>query len=190
FTLDENNKALVDSKDYTDQKFQATEGIDPTWDAGVILREKIEITGTKVWIGGPEVKPTIQLQLYRNGEALGEPVELKNGTTTYTWEDLYKTNPLEKDPTKKTYVYTVKEVGTPSEYNKTEEGLIVTNTRKTYAIGDYTWINSNKDGIQDEDEDILAGVIVELFDKDGNPILDKDGKPVTTTTDEDGRYIF
>src|SRR5699024_3651316 len=57
-------------------------------------------------------------------------------------------------------------------------------------IGDYTWIDSNKDGIQDEDEDILAGVIVELFDKDGNPILDKDGKPVTTTTDEDGRYIF
>ncbi|MEG0294854.1 Cna B-type domain-containing protein [Enterococcus sp.] len=175
-TLNENSKELT--KEYKDQAFKATEGIDPTWDAGVVLREKIEITGTKVWIGGPTVKPTIEFQLYRNGEALGEPVELKDGTTTYTWKDLYKT-----DTNKEAYVYTVQEVGTPSEYNKTEQDLTVTNTRKTYAIGDYTWIDTNKDGIQDKNEPILSGVKVELFDENGKKIAE-------TTTDENGRYLF
>ncbi|GGI66612.1 hypothetical protein GCM10011482_22660 [Enterococcus alcedinis] len=175
-TLNENSKELT--KEYKDQEFKATEGIDPTWDAGVVLREKIEITGTKVWIGGPTVKPTIEFQLYRNGEALGEPVELKDGTTTYTWKDLYKT-----DTNKEAYVYTVQEVGTPSEYNKTEQDLTVTNTRKTYAIGDYTWIDTNKDGIQDKNEPILSGVKVELFDEKGKKIAE-------TTTDENGRYLF
>lgn len=175
-TLDDKNKELT--KDYKDQKFKATEGIDPTWDAGVIVRERIEITGTKVWVGGPKAKPTIELQLFRNGEAFGEPVKLKDGTTTYTWKDLYKT-----DTNKNPYVYTVQEVGTPSEYNKVEKDLTVTNTRKTYAIGDYTWIDTDKDGIQDKNEPVLPGVKVELFDENGKKIAE-------TTTDKNGRYIF
>lgn len=80
-------------------------------------------------------------------------------------------------------MYTVQEVGTPSEYNKTEQDLTVTNTRKTYAIGDYTWIDTNKDGIQDKNEPILSGVKVELFDENGKKIAE-------TTTDENGRYLF
>ncbi|KAM9862109.1 hypothetical protein ACI1US_02040 [Leucobacter sp. BZR 635] len=53
---------------------------------------------------------------------------------------------------------------------------------KTYAIGDYTWIDTNRDGVQNDDEEILAGVTVELL---------KGGVTVsTTTTDENGRYLF
>ena len=174
--LNDDNTELT--KEYEGQEFKATEGIDPTWDAGVVLRKKIEVTGTKVWVGGPAVKPTIELQLYRNDVAFGKPVTLKDGTTTYTWKDLYET-----DTNKKAYVYTVQEVGTPSEYNKVEDGLTVTNTRKTYAIGDYTWIDTNKDGIQDKDEPVLPGVKVELFDEEGKKVAE-------TTTDENGRYIF
>uniref|UniRef100_UPI00135AE0F5 SdrD B-like domain-containing protein n=1 Tax=Erysipelothrix aquatica TaxID=2683714 RepID=UPI00135AE0F5 len=41
---------------------------------------KTSVTGTKVWIDGPETHPSIELQLYRNGEAYGEAVSVANGT--------------------------------------------------------------------------------------------------------------
>src|SRR5699024_9458728 len=53
----------------------------------------------------------------------------------------------------------------------------------TYAIGDYVWIDTNRDGIQDDNEDPLEGVTVVLYDGDGNELE-------RTTTDEAGRYIF
>lgn len=53
---------------------------------------------------------------------------------------------------------------------------------KSYAIGDFVWIDANRNGIQDEGEDVLPGVKVELL---------QDGKVIkTTTTDEDGLYVF
>ena len=55
---------------------------------------------------------------------------------------------------------------------------------KTYAIGDYTWIDENKNGIQDKDEEVLPGVKVELYDETGKTLIK------TTTTDEKGLYIF
>ncbi|NLY87811.1 MAG: hypothetical protein GX083_04630, partial [Clostridiales bacterium] len=74
------------------------------------------------------------------------------------------------------------------DLNKTNrlETVRVENERipeKNYAIGDYTWVDTNKDGIQDSDEPILEGVIVELYDKDGNKLAE-------TTTDGNGKYIF
>ncbi|MFT3798727.1 SdrD B-like domain-containing protein [Microbacterium sp.] len=54
---------------------------------------------------------------------------------------------------------------------------------KTYAIGDYVWIDADKDGVQDADETPLAGVTVELLDADGTVLA-------TTTTDANGRYVF
>lgn len=83
----------------------------------------INITATKVWDGGPNVKPDIQLQLYRNGTAYGDPVTLENGTTSYTWTDLD-----EADSNGNAYVYTVQEVADPDNYNSVADGLIVTNT--------------------------------------------------------------
>lgn len=53
---------------------------------------------------------------------------------------------------------------------------------KTYAVGDVVWIDSDKDGVQDEGEPPLPGVTVELL-VDGVVIQ-------TTTTDENGRYVF
>ena len=99
---------------------------------------KTEVTGRKVWVGGPEVKPTIELQLYRKGEALGAPVELEDGETTYTWEDLDLT-----DENGINYDYTVQEVNVPKNYETTEEGLTVTNTYvspKTEVLGTKIWL--------------------------------------------------
>lgn len=53
---------------------------------------------------------------------------------------------------------------------------------KTYAVGDVTWIDANKDGRQDDDEQVLPDVTVEL-NQDGEVIA-------TTTTDDRGRYLF
>lgn len=54
---------------------------------------------------------------------------------------------------------------------------------KSYAVGDYVWIDSNADGVQGDDEPVLPGVTVELLDGAGNVVA-------TTTTDAQGRYLF
>ncbi|MBU5428062.1 Cna B-type domain-containing protein [Tissierella pigra] len=84
---------------------------------------KTEFTATKKWIGGSNTKPTIELQLYRDGEKLGVPVKLENGETEYTWNDLDKT-----DIDGKEYKYTVDEVNVPSRYRKSIDGATITNT--------------------------------------------------------------
>lgn len=70
--------------------------------------------------------------------------------------------------------------------------VTLTNTlRRTYAVGDYTWIDGNEDGIQDASEAVLDGVGVQLFDSAGNPAKDVYGNPVpATTTDSHGWYMF
>ena len=57
-------------------------------------------------------------------------------------------------------------------------------------IGNYVWNDLNNDGIQDDDEPPLAGVVVELLDENGDPVLDENGDPVTAVTDAEGEYIF
>lgn len=97
---------------------------------------KTSITGKKVWSGGPAEKPTIALQLYRDGIAIGEPVELKNGVVSHTWDHLDKTD-AEGVP----YKYTVDEVKVPINYQKniSEDGLTVTNTYRSPGGGGGGW---------------------------------------------------
>ncbi|HQZ32953.1 MAG TPA: SdrD B-like domain-containing protein [Ilumatobacteraceae bacterium] len=54
---------------------------------------------------------------------------------------------------------------------------------KSYAIGDYVWIDTNKNGLQDAAEVPLAGVRVELLDSVGEVLG-------VTQTDAGGRYVF
>ncbi len=60
------------------------------------------------------------------------------------------------------------------------------------AIGDFTWLDINRNGLFDTGEAPLAGVKVMLLDKAGAPVaVDADGKPITTQiTGADGRYLF
>lgn len=85
---------------------------------------KTQVTGTKEWRYGPVVKPTIELQLYKDGIAYGTPVTLNNGTTNYTWTGLDQT-----DINGKPHKYTVDEVNVPTYYIKeiSNDGLTVTN---------------------------------------------------------------
>ncbi|TLP38871.1 hypothetical protein FED05_09865, partial [Staphylococcus epidermidis] len=52
-----------------------------------------------------------------------------------------------------------------------------------YSVGDYVWEDTNKDGIQDDNEKGISNVKVTLKNKNGDTIG-------TTTTDSNGKYEF
>ncbi|HDC5310881.1 TPA: carboxypeptidase regulatory-like domain-containing protein, partial [Staphylococcus aureus] len=52
-----------------------------------------------------------------------------------------------------------------------------------YNLGDYVWEDTNRNGIQDQDEKGISGVTVTLKDENGNVLK-------TVTTDADGKYKF
>nr|WP_245325270.1 SdrD B-like domain-containing protein [Microbacterium amylolyticum] len=54
------------------------------------------------------------------------------------------------------------------------------------SVGDYVWLDLNRDGVQDAGEPGVAGVIVTLLDQDGEPV--EGVEPVVTG--EDGFYEF
>src|SRR5699024_1359069 len=87
--------------------------------------------------------------------------------------------------------YTVEEVEVDGYNSETtgeadDKGFTVTNTQKTYAIGDYVWVDYNNDGTQNESEKAaLEGVIVELY-----KVGEEDTPFKTTEADENGLYIF
>lgn len=68
--------------------------------------DKTEVKVTKEWENITGEKPTVTLQLLKNGQAEGSPIELTSGTTTYTWTELESTDIHGNE-----YSYTVKEVG-------------------------------------------------------------------------------
>ena len=62
---------------------------------------------------------------------------------------------------------------------------------KPASVGDYTWMDVNRDGLQDADEPALPGVTVTLMRADGSAVTDASGNPVgAVTTDAAGRYVF
>lgn len=86
---------------------------------------KKDITVTKTWSGGPAEHPAVEVQLYRDGKAFGEPVKLVDGK--YTWKGLEA-----EDLDCKAYEFSVKEVSVPegyeASYEATEDGFAITNT--------------------------------------------------------------
>jgi protocatechuate 3,4-dioxygenase beta subunit len=50
-------------------------------------------------------------------------------------------------------------------------------------LGNYVWNDTNGDGIQQDGEAPIAGVLVTLYDSGGNPVA-------TTVTDANGKYLF
>ena len=62
---------------------------------------------------------------------------------------------------------------------------------KPAAVGDYTWMDVDRDGLQDADEPALPGVTVTLTRADGSAVTDASGNPVgAVTTDAEGKYTF
>ncbi len=59
------------------------------------------------------------------------------------------------------------------------------------AVGDYVWVDKDRDGRQGADETPVEGVTVALLNADGTPALGADGAPVApVVTDAEGHYVF
>ena len=59
------------------------------------------------------------------------------------------------------------------------------------AVGDYVWIDTNHNGIQDTNEPGVPGVTVTLLNADSTPAHDANTNTVpATSTDSNGHYVF
>ena len=59
-----------------------------------------------------------------------------------------------------------------------------------YTIAGKLYNDANASFSSDNGESPYTGVTVALLKRDGTPVLDKDGNPVTAVTDADGKYSF
>ena len=69
-------------------------------------------------------------------------------------------------------------------------------TQTGLSLGNRVWLDNGAgggtidDGVRQPGEPVVAGVLVQLLDNGGNPVLDSGGQPMTTTTDANGFYLF
>ncbi|MDX8045505.1 Cna B-type domain-containing protein [Gracilibacillus sp. S3-1-1] len=141
-------------------------------------KEKVDITGTKVWEGGESVRPdSIELQLFRNGEKLRDAVTLEAGETEYTWTALDKT-----DIDGNAYDYTVDEVQVPEHFEKSvsEDGLTITNefvSPNTEISVEKVWEDAdNQDGIRPDSIEVALLANGEETDEENNITLNNDNE--------------
>ena len=50
------------------------------------------------------------------------------------------------------------------------------------SVGNYVWLDVNRDGLQSEGEPVVAGVTVNLLDAEGNPAVLPGGAAVAAVT--------
>ena len=58
------------------------------------------------------------------------------------------------------------------------------------SLGDTVFLDANGDGVLDPGDQVFSGLVVNLLDGSGNPVINSAGNPVTTTTDANGLYQF
>ena len=61
---------------------------------------------------------------------------------------------------------------------------------KPSSLGDTVWLDADADGVQDAGESGVDGIVVNLLDGSGTPVLDESGASLTQTTSGGGLYEF
>jgi uncharacterized surface anchored protein len=136
------------------------------------------IEGVTVTISGPDGF-TATATTDENGEYLFDDLAPGEYTVTFTVPDGYNISPVNVgDPgTDSNGVTSTVELPMGESDLSVDLGLY-----RPASVGDYVWRDSNANGVQDEGENGIEGVTV--------TIVGADGFTDTTTTDEDGLYIF
>jgi len=60
----------------------------------------------------------------------------------------------------------------------------------TYALGNLVWEDTNNDGLVSAGEPGISGITVELYQDNGDGVLDSSERVATDVTDGSGRYLF
>ena len=78
----------------------------------------------------------------------------------------------------------------PGENPGEEPGENPGENNENYNISGTAWIDQNRNGEMDNQENTLQGMTVELYDTDGNMAKDNNGNDVIGTTGSDGKYTL
>ena len=104
----------------------------------VTNKEGTSVSVEKKWVNadGSTTWPntavaSVQMQLYQNGTAYGDPVSLTKSSPSYTWDNLPK-----KNSSGTAYTYTVKEVSVTSGSNVTTVQTVTDSDGNTYSYVD------------------------------------------------------
>ncbi|WP_049862691.1 SdrD B-like domain-containing protein [Glutamicibacter arilaitensis] len=98
---------------------------------------------------------------------------------------------LDEQNTALTKEYSDQEVKATEGIDPTWDAGVVLKQEPKVSVGDYVWVDENKDGIQDDAEPGIENVVLTLVGPEGEPVIDVNGDPVgPTTTDENGFYTF
>ena len=151
-----------------------------------IKQEKIDVKGTKTWIDADGTdRPDVSVQLYRDGDKLGDPVKI-GSDNKYEFKELDKYDLTDGH----VYTYTVKELGADG-YITTIDGYDITNSRPiktvkgandkseikvgqelTYTI---SWTNASKEAVTATIKDTLTKGQEYVSGDEGAVVETKDG---------------
>src|SRR5699024_4786318 len=180
FVLGPDNEFLTSNEDYEHGTVQATEGIDPTWDAGVVEIVTPELGVAKNDAGDDQHQVEagehdVVVTITNNGDEALEDFTFADTTESghdVVWneDELAGLADLVLEPGDSYTVNGVVQV----DAGTTHRDNVVVNANgvisgepveaedpttyeadPTYAIGDYVWIDTNRDGIQDDNESPL-----------------------------------
>lgn len=153
-------------------------GCDDDWSA-TVPSEPSDVTAIRVTV--PELDPgadvgAIQFRMQApkltglQDHAITDPTEVANNNVAW-------------------HVFRTSSTGTAQSLPAAEAPLVSVR-RAAGVVGDRVWFDENRNGLQDAGEPGVDGVTVTLLDDAGNPVVDGNGDPITTTTDADGKYSF
>ena len=130
------------------------------------------------------VTDTDGLYKFENLPAGNYQVKVETGNATITSQGSGNDSALDSDADPATGLVLVS-LGENKDATNVDVGIT-----ELGSIGNVVWRDLNHDGIQDAGEPGASNVLVTLLDGSGNPILDDEQNPITTTTDGNGQYLF
>jgi len=162
--------------EYETEKYEPTtylaEGVDTTKNSKAIVN-KIELNGVET-----EVTSTDMLELENDITDIN--IGLKEKTIVTPGED-DEGNPDDGEP----------DGGQPDGGNPDDGNNDNENKEEGKVVSGLAWLDANRNGQKDVDENILTGIKVKIYDINTEKYLtDNDGKIIETSTDANGKYIF
>ncbi|GMQ79016.1 MAG: hypothetical protein BMS9Abin02_1566 [Anaerolineae bacterium] len=189
---------LSHSDDFGDQGLK-TQDISAFGNADTRVRFRSTATSTSEDVRIRYVQVIVQEPTAVTDQAINSPPDIIVEGDNYTLAPgqtmtiTYQVNVDDPPTTGQTSVDNTVSVTSNQQLTPSEDS--VSDELPTGTIGDFIWHDNNGDGVQDSGEPGISGVQVLLYeDVDGDGVVEPggdDGGPVlTTTSDENGYYIF